>query len=247
MILVDDQAGSSALFPYIVRLTPNVLLTRIEPPFGDMTWMGNGPDGQLRVGVEYKQIDDILQCMLDGRFVAHQLVGMLEHYDRRYLLVEGRIRCDRNTGVMQKQRGNEWRDIQRGGRGFTYRDLNHFYTTIEEQTQTRVVETFDEYASARWLFTKYSWWTNKEWDEHSSLKQFHVPPPPTAALVKPSVVRRVAKELGGLGWERSGAAAAYFKSVRALVNADAKAWLKVDGVGKVIANRIVAEVTEEQK
>lgn len=249
MILVDDQSGSSALFPFIRALTANVILTRIEPPFGDIAWYGNGPNGTtLRVGVEYKQMDDLLTCMIDGRFSGHQAIGMVNHYDRRYLLVEmDRFRFDRNTGVLQKIKMKEWRDVTRNGQGFTYRDLEHWFTTIEEMAQFRVVRTPSSSESARWVLAKYTWYTVKDWDEHNALKQFHVPPPPVAMFQKPGVVRRVAKELDGIGWDRSAAVAAKFGSVREMVCASEKQWREVEGIGKILSERIVKEITGQNK
>lgn len=243
MMLVDDQSGSKDLFPFLKPIMPGeVFLTRIDPPFGDMMWYGNGPDGEVRVGVEYKKFEELMTSMVDGR-VIKQLRGMLLNYDRRYLLIEGRIRCDRNTGVMQKQRGDGWQDIERGGRGITYNELEHWYTTIEEQTQTRVKQTFDSHESARWLKMKHSWWVNKTWDEHDSMNQFHVPPPPTATFVEPSLLRRVAKELPSIGWDKSIAAEAKFKHVREMVNANEQTWMEIDGIGRTIAGRIINELT----
>lgn len=243
-MLVDDQAGSKDLFPYLKAIMPGtVLSTRIDPPFGDMVWEGNGPDEKpVKVAVEYKKFDELMQSMIDGR-VVKQIRGMLLHYDRRYLLIEGRIRCDRNTGIMQKQSGDRWRDIDRNGRGITYNELEHWYTTIEEQTQTRVKQTFDEYESARWLKMKHSWWTNKGWDDHDAMKQFHVAPPPSAVFENPSLIRRVAKELPHIGWDKSIAVEAKFGSVREMANANEQTWQEIDGIGKAIAARIMRQIT----
>ena len=238
------------MYPFIKAITNDVIMTRVDPPFGDCVWTGNGPnDSTLQVAVEYKKINDILDCMIDGRFTGHQLIGLVEHYDRRYLLIEGRIRTDRNSGVLQKMiwdnrhKKYTWVDIVRGGIPMLYRDFEHWLTTIEEQAQFRVKFTSDEHESARWVAAKHSWYTYKTWDEHKALKQFHVPPPPTASFQKPSLVRRVAKEFSGVGWDRSAAVAARFQNVRQMVCASEAEWREVDGIGKTIAARIVWEVT----
>lgn len=246
MILVDDQAGSKDLFPYIKSMTPDVILTRISCGFGDMVWAGEGPDGKsINVAIEYKKIDDVLACIGDGRFAGHQLPGLLLNYDRVYLLVEGRTRIDRNSGILQKHRGDQWRDVEKGGRKFTFRDLEHWYTSMEELAQVRVINTYDEYQSARYVVAKHSWWTAKGYDEHSSLKQFHIPPPPAATFVKPGVLRRVAKELTGVGWDRSVSVEAKFKSVREMCNASERTWQEIDGIGPILSNRIVKEIGGE--
>lgn len=251
MMIVDDQAGSKDLFPYIRKLTPDCLLTRIDPPFGDIAWLGEGPDGNtVSVGVEYKQLADVLDCIGSGRYAGHQLPGMIDvaKYNRIYLLVEyGRVRADRVTGVLQKpykdRNGNyQWKDITKGGRGWTYRDMEHWYTTMEEFAQVRVVRTFDEHESARWVVAKHSWWTSKGWSDHKSLQQFHVPPPPTATFAKPSLIRRIAKELPSVGWERSMAVAAKFTSVQEMINANEQTWATIDGIGKGIASKITKDI-----
>lgn len=245
MILVDNNAGSKDLFPFIQALTPSCILTRIEPPFGDLVWTGNGPDDQpIDVAVEYKKIDEILSAIGgDGRFGGHQVGGLIKHYQRRYLLVEGRIRTDRNTGILQKRRQDRWEDVYKQGRGFTYRDLQHWYTTIEEHAGFRVVETFDEFQSARWVWTKYTWWTAKLYDEHSALKVFHEPPPPVAGLFnRPNLVRRWAKELDGIRWERSIAVAAKFATPLEMALADESKWRTIDGIGAVLAPNIVKQI-----
>lgn len=231
MILVDDQSGSKDLFPYIKSINPATILTRLDPPFGDIAWIGEAEGGgSTRVGVEYKKINDVLDCMIDGRFAGHQLPGLVNTYQRVYLLVEfGYTRWDRVGGGLQRWQPDGkgkgwWRDVLRGGRSFTYRDLEHWFTTMEEFAQLRIVKTPDEYESARWVTSKYSWWTGKGWDEHDSIKQFHVPRPPVAAFAKPGIVRRVVKELHDVGWERSGPIAEHFGSVIRAATASADEW-----------------------
>lgn len=212
----------------------------------------------MRCGVEYKKINDILDCMVDGRFAGHQLIGLINHYDRIYLLAEmGNTRWDRRTGTLQRWRPTsggkgQWLDVMRGGRAFAFRDLEHWYSTFEEFAQLRVVHTKNEHDSARWVTSKYSWWTGKRYDEHKSMCQFHVPPPPVAAFSKPGVVRRVAKEFNDVGWERSGPIAAHFGTVARMINAPAEEWASIEvgtnrigvthTVGKNRAVKIVNEI-----
>lgn len=254
-MLVDDQSGSKELFPHLQALTPNVMMTRIDPPYGDVAWLGNGPDGStLRIGVEYKKFAEFMDSLVTGRFAGHQLIGMLEHYDRRYLLIEGRLRIDRDTGYIQQQeydwrtKGWEWTNVTSGRRIVTSADLEHWQTTIEEQTQFRVKFTFGEKESARWVYNKYTWWVEKGWDDHKALQQFHIPPPPTAGLIKkPSVIRHMARVLDHIGWDKSILVEQKFKTPRAMANANAQSWMEIPGVGKTIANSVIKQMTEEDK
>ena len=58
MILIDSRIGSAELAPLIS--TPNILC---QLEFADFTFSGNGPAGQVAVGVERKTIMDLLQSM----------------------------------------------------------------------------------------------------------------------------------------------------------------------------------------
>jgi ERCC4-type nuclease len=255
VILLDSRAGSSDLAPYLRAVSAEFILTSLE--FGDMAWTGEWKEGAtVDIGVEYKKIHDLLACIGDGRFAGHQLPGLIQSYDRIYLVIEGRVRADRNTGILQTLRRDRWYDIVKGGRGFTFRDLEHWYTSMEEFAQVRVVKTYDEYESARWIAAKHTWWTAKGYDEHKSLKQFHVPPPPTATFSKPGVVRRVAKEIVDIGWDRSIPVAAAFRSIRRMANASAEDWAAIKvgedrnghkiTIGKNRAAKIVEEITREE-
>ena len=72
-------------------------------------------------------------------------------------------------------------------------------------------------------------------DQHQSLNQIFKPPTPSVSLVRPSLVRRVAYELNGIGWEWSAVVAGRFKSVKEMVDADAATWAELErtsGSGK---------------
>ena len=57
-----------------------------------------------------------------------------------------------------------------------------------------------------------------------------------------SLVRRVAKELPGIGWERSLLVEETFDSVRTMVNAPLEEWLEIEGIGKGIATKVQEEL-----
>ena len=57
-------------------------------------------------------------------------------------------------------------------------------------------------------------------------------------MTNPSLLRRVAKELPGIGWERSLLVESHWKSIRDMVNATPEEWTQIDGIGKGISKRI---------
>ena len=79
-------------------------------------------------------------------------------------------------------------------------------------------------------------------ESHSSLKKFFTSPMSPVLLTRPSLVRRVAKELPGIGWERSLAIEQRWPTVREMVNASTNEWVELDGIGKGIASRINEEL-----
>ena len=56
------------------------------------------------------------------------------------------------------------------------------------------------------------------------------------------MVRRVAKELTGIGWERSFTIEQQWSTVREMVIAPAEERVKLEGIGKGIANKIDEEL-----
>lgn len=245
MILVDDQAGSKDLYPYVARLTPDTLLTRIDPPYGDLVWDGNGPGGLCRVAVEYKMMAELLTSIDDGRFVGHQVGGLIEYYDRRYLLINiSGYRFDRESGVLMRRAGRDvWHPVMKGRYPVTHTSVEHWITTIEEQAQFRVKVVDSANLAARWVVDKHSWWTGKEWSQHGALCKFHTPPPPTIMVFgKPTLVRRVAKEFYKIEWKKAEACEQVWPTVIDMVNADLRDWEAVPGIGKIIASNIYKEI-----
>ena len=85
-------------------------------------------------------------------------------------------------------------------------------------------------------------------NEHQSLKSIYKPPMPAVALVRPSLVRRIACELDGIGWEWSKIVADRFRSVREMLSADVTDWAELERVsengkkrrlGKKIAEKVI--------
>jgi ERCC4-type nuclease len=78
--------------------------------------------------------------------------------------------------------------------------------------------------------------------QHQSLKMFYSPSD-HPMLLKPGLVRRVAKEFNEIGWQRSGDVAQHFSSVREMANAEVEEWESIEGIGKKIAENVVRQIT----
>jgi len=232
MILVDDRIGSRHLVDYLKGSS----LTRLE--FGDACFFGNGPKGEpISIGIELKVVDDVLACITDGRFAGHQLPGLVNTYDIVYLVMEGRCRANPKDGTLEQPYKKGW-SRKYHGRPYMWRDLQHWLMTMEFKAGIRFRNTFDRKETALFIKTLYSWWNSKEWEEHRAHLAFDVSSRSSLLLKKPSLLRRIAKELPGIGWSRSGAVDKHFSSVREMCCATAYEWIKIEGVGKVLAKGV---------
>lgn len=100
---------------------------------------------------------------------------------------------------------------------------------------------------AQWIGALYRNY-QKPYDKHKFFRTFDKSAKfPVVPGIDPvtKAIQEVAKDLlpnGGLGFERSLAAAQHFGSVSEMINASVKDWLQVPGVGPVLAPKIVESV-----
>lgn len=165
MITVDPRVGSGDLVPLLEARGVPTQVGQLE--FGDAAWLGNGPDGPLTasVGVERKTLGDLLNCITDQRFSGHQLPGLLAAYQWVYLVVEGTYYGDKAGTLCQ------WgRPVTRYGglTNWTLEKVEHWLSTMRNKRGLIVLHTRDPKETARYLALEYTWWTAKEWDEHSA-------------------------------------------------------------------------------
>lgn len=240
MLFVDSRIGSFDLEPMLKSLGAPVELTTLE--FADCCFVGSGPEGRpVQVGIELKKLNDMLSCITTGRFSGHQLPGLVQNYDEIWLIVEGIYRANPRDGILETYKGGDWRAVELGARRWQYRDLEAFLTTAEVKAGVRVRRTNSRDETARVVAGLYAWWTATDYEDHRSHLALNRSRD-IALLAKPSLTRRIANELPGIGFERSGMVAGHFETVRNMVNADESEWVVLPGIGKTIARRIVAEV-----
>jgi len=238
MIFVDDRIGSREL----AHLINDSILVNLD--FGDVSFSGNGPQGEVQIGIERKTCGDLINSITTGRLSGHQLPGLLDTYYKVYLIVEGVCR-ESQTKELEILKGKKWVNLQRGGRKFRYRDVWSFLTTLETFTGVIIRHTSNMVETANQIEYLYSWWS-KPWTKHRGHLQLHKLPPPSALLRpgKPSLIRRMASELVGVGWERATAVEKHFGSVRRMFEAEESEWRKIDGIGKLTARKAFESLHE---
>jgi ERCC4-type nuclease len=101
-----------------------------------------------------------------------------------------------------------------------------------------VRRTYNRAETAALIAGLYGWWTKKAYDEHRAHQAMYSPVADAGLIYRPSLARRVAAELPGIGIGKSGAVADKFKTVRTMVGASEAEWMDVPGIGKTLARRI---------
>lgn len=241
---VDRRAGSVDLYgPLIAKGVKPVELATLA--YGDIELVGNGEGGcPVSVGVEYKKLPDLIQSIDTGRLVGHQLPGMLQCYDQVWVLVEG-IWRESSNGLVEVPRGGTWKPLRAGTGHFGAAALYGFLFTLQIKLGIRTMFTGTSSQTVAWLYQLNRWWTAKEWEDHRAHLAFDQSSA-LSAISRPSLVRRVAKELPGIGWNRSGDVDRHFSSVVEMVVADRADWEEIPGVGKGIAKAVVEALNGKQ-
>lgn len=241
MITVDPRVGSIDLQPLLASLHVKTEIRTLK--YGDFCWEGQGPKGACMIGVERKRVRDFIASCRDCRLQDTQLSGMLEVYDYSFLVVEGVVRANPEDGLLEQSvKHGHWRPVLLGSTAFSYHEFHGRLATLGMKTPLHIIRTGGPSETAQELVFWHHWWADKEWDAHKSLHGFHTPPDPSGSIFRPGLVRRVAKELPGIGWDRSRAVAAEFSTVRELACAPVQRWVQIPGIGDTTAAKVVAAI-----
>ena len=230
MILIDPRAGSVDYIPLLRQLGAPVDVVQME--FGDVAFEGSG----RAIGIEVKKLNDMLNCITTGRFSGHQLPGLARDYQEAYLIVEGIWRPSPLDGVLETFHGI-WTPVKLGKKTWMYRDVDNFLTTIDVKGGVRVKRTSSANETARSLYDLYLWW--QDYDGHRGHLALSRAGRDAAIFVRPTFARRVAAELPGIGFDRSGMLAGAFPTVRGMLTATVADWRRLPGIGKKLATQIV--------
>lgn len=237
MILVDDRTGSVEFanrFRALSTTTSPIPVEVTHLDYADFAFTGVNPGGPIVVGIERKSIttSDLMNSIQTGRLKDHQLPGMLERYEYRYLLIEGIYRRG-ETGELEVLKGN-WRPIH-GKLPYTY--LENHLTSLEVTFGVHVRKSQSEADTARVVVDLYRYWQKPEHTSCVALSAAALP-----AGFKPSMTVRFAKELTGVGLKRALAIGKRFKVPGELFEATEKELRDVEGVGKGLAKKIWEEL-----
>ena len=238
MIFVDPRSGSGDILDRLIAF--HVPAEHLLLPSGDVSFIGRGEHGSpVTIGIEMKTIHELVTAFDTGRFVGKQLPRLVANYDYRWLVVEGLWRYHDGDGVLEVLRGHDWVSLGFGSKRYMAREIAAFLFTIQLRGGVSLHLSANRGQTLHWLTVLYHWWTCKDFDRHRSHLSFYAPVPDRALFIKPSLVRRMAKELDGVLWEKSEAIAQHFSNPLQMCAANEAEWRKVPGIGKTLAERIV--------
>lgn len=252
MIVIDDRSGSCQLVTRPPLNDPEVAtLGRLDS--ADASFIGNGPSGEVTVGVEVKSVSDLISSTANNRLGATQIPAMLENYDHSWLLVYGRYRCSKDGELMVeggKWSNADWRPAKLGQRRILYSYLEGFLYDVQ-MAGIHVHRCEDLDSAAQWLYVLYHWWS-RPWKSHKALRSFDNSKPVSPRLqgeTDKALLRRaeLASKLPAIGFERAVAAAKHFRSIHDLINASAEEWEEVEGIRKTIARSVVTAIHERSR
>lgn len=229
MLLVDDRAGSKELAGPLSKLGLPIELTRLA--FGDLAFIGRGEKGaDVSIGIEFKQLGELVQSIRSERLQGFQLLGMRDEYDYSYLFFEGPWLYDKQ-GLLQRRSKATNKPVPLGGqmtisellkRVFVLHlrgGLNPWPTTSREDTLSSIRDL-------------YRTWTDTALDKHKSHLGIYQAP----GLVPISDIRRTFKSFPGLGMAGAQAADQYFGgNVARACSASVEEWsniVTIDDKGK---------------
>jgi len=211
-------------------------------------------DGKV-IAIERKKVGDMASCILDGRFLFQMQNCKEAGADYLVLILEGRYRRNPDDGLLEvpvwvpfvnaggyRKRREEWQPVKPS---IMFGRFDQYLTELQRDVGIIVKHTENVRGTADTILALYQNFQTPP-DQHQSLNQIFKPPTPSVQLVKPSLVRRVASELPGIGWGRSGVVAERFLTIRAMVDADWKEWASLDGIGKKTAQKVVQALGESK-
>ena len=229
MILIDDREGSKEFLPLMPGAVSATLVA------GDAMVIGQGPDGEMSVGVELKTPTDAATSAISGR-LSEQLRRMTHHYDRSFLLIHGVFECGSNGEMRVLRHGRGFTTIKHGREPYLWAHLQSLILTARMKAGviTNVMTNRNE--AAAWL-RLLEYWLSKPWEKHRGLDLIHEP---GVAYKSPAddTVFRVAMQMPGVGVERAISINKSFPSVKEMVEATPEQWATIEGIGPVIAREV---------
>jgi ERCC4-type nuclease len=254
-ISLDYRTGSVELAPLFRPYGIQVETKKLD--FGDLAFEGRGPRGRTAIVLERKRIEDLIQSIESKRLSGHQLPGMADAYDYCYVIVEGLWRPGAEGELLIGHGGWERESSTFGGRWtgshgrLQYRAVDNYLATLELHAGVIYRRTLGPLETVAVVVDLYRWWTEKDWDAHSSHLAVYAPAVAKAGKGRFSLARRYVSYAEKMAMQlpeldaKARTVAEHFGSAKAMANATEAEWLEIKGVGKVTAKKAVEAINAQ--
>lgn len=240
---IDRRVGSKDLLKPILATGLDAEITELT--FADVAFAGQGTNGvSVDVGIELKNLNDLVGSLRSGRLAGHQLPGLRAAYEFSWLVVEGLWRTN-DAGVVVTYQGKSRGWVPLHGK-MRASELEKQVLTLELCGGLHVRYTNSRADTVRFVHNLYRWFTDQRMDQHTSHLAVHQQP----TLVPISATRQALCQWPGLGIKSSKAVADHFgNSLRLAASAPLSEWAGIAVVdeatgksrrlGEKVAERIV--------
>ena len=249
-IFLTTQSNDADLIPLL-----QPLVTPYPIPFGDFNFSGKWTNQeQVWIWGDRKKLGDLVTCVVStGRLLRQVQDAKAAGFRFFFVIIEAVFRCNPDTGNLQHLRGKKWVDYHLNPKNpdsptIPYIQIINYLNQLDWYCGVRVRITSNARETAQAVKDIYHLFQQAP-EDHSSLKQFETHHDPHAAyLYKPSLTRRIAKEFDKVGWDRSLGFDKEFNTtgemLKVIGEGDVKRLMKVNKVGKGIAQSMIEEVSK---
>jgi ERCC4-type nuclease len=182
----------------------------------------------------------MLHCIEDARY-NEQRRRMREQYDVSVLILEGHWKPHNENGMMMEgfHNGINYGYCRPGGRRIMYSKLSRYLISV--QLAGVIVDRTRDIGHTAFDIVDWFHYFQKPWEGHTSLLEMQKVAIPTLNA-KPSLVRKWAFALDGVGTKTSEDIAKHFRYPLKLANASEQDFLKIPGIGVKTAQSIVKQI-----
>lgn len=235
MIYLDPRVGSGHLEEPLRKAGLAVTVQRMKS--GDIAWHGNYRGEAAWIGVEVKNVSDLVSSITTKRLTAGQIPKMLSAYDVIYLVILGRMKPS-PTGAIMTGRWGKWFEPPTY---LSWRAWRKMECTFRHVVGLHIVYLEDEKDLCEWVAAESSWF-EEPWTSHKSHIQVKQLPKtlPNGDQWLPrelSPVELVANVMPDMGIEIARRVARKFRSPQEMCDASVDLWKTVKGIGDKTAKK----------
>ena len=204
-------------------------------PHGDFTFNGLWHEGEIvSICGDRKKFPDLVSCIGDNRHLDQVRAAREAGFDFIFVVLEAEWR-DKDGQAQYKRRG--WTDA-----GIETARVHAYLLQLQYYGGVDVFQTKNKQETVRLVLNMEKMFSQAP-EDHSSLG-FYSPPPPLVSLYgKPSFMRRMLKELPGVGWELSARietrAVGKGDEMKDVFRWTREDWEMVDGIGQGLSSQIM--------